>query len=300
MIEETLVADVRLMTAHALETGRPVHPSWLDAARLDGSEPDAVRRLGRAHDGLSALVAPATPRSLRYLAESGGSRRRLPIVRWLAILAMTFLAGFVALELDPDVGSKAADFETGSGSELLMNMLFQLCAAGLGASFAALFAVNARLRDYSLEPREEFAALVRIMLGLVAGLVLAQLAPFDSDGRTFGRPLLALLGGFSVDVVYQMLRRLVDLASSIVAPVGDTAEAARATADAREAQLKVGVAQRLVRLRSRLDGDAAAEVDALIAELSPTDDVPAAADPPAPPAGPDPTPTAPVRRRAPA
>lgn len=217
---------------------------------------------------------------------------------------MFFLAGFIALELDPDVGAGAADFEHGSGHELFVNLLFQLCAAGLGATFAALFAVNARLRDYSLDPRDEFAAWVRIMLGLVAGLVLSQLVPFEGEGREFGRPLLALLGGFSVDVVHQMLRRLVELASSLVAPSGDTAEADRASALARESQLKVGVAQRLVRLRGSLDGDAAAQVDALIAELAPSDVTP---DEPAPEAAPPNEPVAPVsapagpaRRRAPA
>ncbi|HEX8002654.1 MAG TPA: hypothetical protein VF519_08155 [Mycobacteriales bacterium] len=298
MIEDTLAEDVRLMLDHALATGRPVHPSWLEAARLDPSAPDAVRRLGRAHDGLAALVAPATPRTLRYLAAAnGGPRRRLPLLRWLAVLSMAFLVGFVALALDSDVGSKAADFETGSGHELLVNMLFQLCAAGLGATFAALFAVNTKLRDHSLDPRDEFATWVRIVLGLVAGLVLAQLAPVDDGGRTFGRPMLALLGGFSVDVVSQTLRRLVDLASSIVAPVAETGEAARAAADARDLQLKVGVAQRLVRVRATLDGSAAAEVDALIAELAPSDVSPVVDE--VPPA--DATaPAAPARRRAPA
>lgn len=299
MIEQTLADDVRLMTEHALATGRRVQPSWLDAARLDPSAPDAVHRLGRAHDGLSTLIAPATPRTLRYLADSGGSRRRLPIVRWLAVLAMVFLLGFVLLELDPDVGGANADWKTGSGHALLMNVLFQLCAAGIGATFAALFAVAAKLRDYSLDPRDEFAAWVRIMLGLVAGLVLSQLVPFEeSNGREFGRPLLALLGGFSVDVVHQTLRRLVELASSIVAPVPNEAEALRANAEARESQVRVGVAQRLVRLRPSLDGPAAAEVDALIAELAPSDLAPAAPVEEAPPA-PEP-PTAPARRRAPA
>lgn len=293
MIEETLVEDVRLMLAHALTTGRPVHPSWLDAVRLDPSTPDAVRRLGRAHDGLAALIAPATPLTLRYLA-ANESRIRLPLVRRLALLAMFFLIGFILLELDPDVGAGESTFEQGSGHELLVNLLFQLCAAGLGATFAALFAVNVRLRDYSLDPRDEFAAWVRIMLGLVAGLVLSQLVPFEGEGREFGRPLLALLGGFSVDVVFQTLRRLVELASSIVAPPGDSAEAMRMAATARESQLKVGVAQRLVRLRGSLDGAAAAEVDAIIADLAPTDVMPLDEAPETAPSAP----TSPAGRRA--
>jgi hypothetical protein len=300
-VADMLAADVRLMLAHALASGRQVSPGWLDVARQADERPmppDVLRRLGRAHDGLSALLAPATPLTLRYLA-ANESRIKLPLVRRLALLALFFLVGFVVLELDPDVGAGASTFEDGSGHELLMNLLFQLCAAGLGATFAALFAVNTRLRDYSLDPRDEFASWVRIMLGLVAGLVLSQMVPFEGEGRQFGRPLLALLGGFSVDVVYQTLRRLVELASSLVAPTGDTAAADRATAEARASQLRVGVAQRLVRLRSAVpDGPAAAELDALISELAPSDVSP---EPDAPPS--DASATAPAgqaRRRAPA
>lgn len=307
-IVATLQQDVRLMLSHALATGRPVQPSWIEAVRATGPfTPEAVRRLGRAHDGLAVLVAPATPLTLRYLAASE-SRIKLPLVRRLALLAMFFLAGFIALELDPDVGTGGSSFETASGHHLLVNLLFQLCAAGIGATFAALFAVNARLRDYSLDPRDEFASWVRVMLGLVAGLVLSQLVPIEGEGREFGRPLLALLGGFSVDVVHQTLRRLVELASSLVAPTGDTAEADRGRALAREAQLKVGVAQRLVRLRGSLDGDAAAQVDALVAELAPSDVTPDAdavpEEPPpapaevAPVSAPVSAPAGPARRRA--
>ena len=276
-VAEMLTADVRLMLAHALTTGRQVNPSWLEVARQEGPlNGDALRRLGRAHDGLAALVAPATPLTLRYMA--GGSRVRLPLVRRLGLLVLVFLVGFVGLALDSDVGKGAASWEDGSGHELLVNLLFQLCAAGLGATFAALFAVSGRLRDYSLDPRDEFSSWVRVMLGLVAGLVLAQLAPVDSGsgGRAFKLPMLALLGGFSVDVVFQTLRRLVDLASSLVAPVADSTGAAAAQAEARDSQLRVGVAQRLVRLRAALpDGPAAAEVDALIGELAPSDVTPA-------------------------
>ena len=301
-VADVLANDVRLMLDHALATGRQVNPGWIEVARQADERPvgaDVVRRLARAHDGLSVLVAPATPLTLRYLRASE-SRIKLPLVRRLALLAMLFLTGFVALELHPDVGHGAADFEHGSGMELLVNLLFQLCAAGLGATFAALFAVNARLRDHSLDPRDEFASWVRIMLGLVAGLVLSQLVPIDGDGRQFGRPLLALMGGFSVDVVHQTLRRLVELASSLVAPTGDMAAAERAEAAARASQLRVGVAQRLVRVRSGIaDGPAAAELDALIAELAPSD-MTLEAPEPAPDAPATQEPAAPVRRRAPA
>jgi hypothetical protein len=266
-VAEALARGVAVMAEHALRSGRQVDAGWLEVARQAGERPpspDGLRRLARCHDELVALVAPATPRSLLYLR----TRRHVRLVRWLAAFGIVMLVGFVGFATDPDVGAKAADFETGFGHELFVNLLFQLCAAGLGATFAALFAVSGRLRDASLDERDEFATGVRIMLGLVSGLVLAQLVPFDE--RSFGRPLLALLGGFSVDVVYQILKRLVEVASSLVSPTGDPVAAERERAQAREAQLKAQIAHRLERLRASLPADATAEVDALIEELAPS------------------------------
>lgn len=284
-IADVLQADVRVMVEHALSTGHQVNATWLEVARQADRRPltpDQVRRLARCHDALSLVVAPATPRSLLYVR----SRGHLRLVRWLVAFGVVMLAGFVALATDPDVGSNAADFEEGSGHELFVNMLFQLCAAGLGATFAALFAISGKARAHNVDDRDEVATTVRIMLGLVSGMVLAQLAPVDTGEREFGRPLLALLGGFSVDVVYQTLKRLVEVASSLVAPVPDGASSERERALAREEQLKASMAQRLVRLRSSMTGDAVAEVDALVAELAPTDVTPD-----------EEAPTAPARRR---
>lgn len=286
---DLLAEDVRLMLEHAMATGRSIQPAWFGAVGLAEQRPvppDVVRRLVGAHDRLATLIAPATPASLRYLGQGASSARKSPLARWLGVLALVFLTGFVGLALDSDIGKKPAEFESGAGLELLVNLLFQLCAAGLGATFAALFAVNSGLKDHSLGPRDEFTSWVRVMLGLVSGLVLAQLAPIDQDSRDFSRPLLALLGGFSVDIVYQTLRRLVDLASSLVTnerSPESVAAAAREQAAAREAQLKVGLAQQLVRLRASLpEGEATAAMDDLIAQLSPSDVTPADPAPPAP------------------
>jgi hypothetical protein len=209
---EILIDDVRLMLNHALTTGRPVPPAWLELmASIDGDpEPAAIRRLAHCHEGLALLVAPATPRSLRYL-EGVSGKHTVPIMKHLGIASILLLAGFVVLATRPEIGQASADFENGVGMALLLNLAFQLCAAGLGATFVGLFKGNRHIDDFSFDPRYEFSYWVRVMLGLVSGLVLAQLVPVG-DGKTFGRPLLALLGGFSVDVVYQTLHRLVGVA----------------------------------------------------------------------------------------
>jgi hypothetical protein len=306
-LAEVVVDDARLMLTHALTTGRQVPPAWVETIATAQAAPrplppDVLRGVARCHDGLARLIRPATPRTLRFLEE--GKHRRL--VQLLSALALTFLAGFVGLATLHDVGGAFSDFEKSSGLKLFENLLFQLCAAGLGATFAALFAVNNKLRERSLDPREMFSNWVRVMLGLVSGLVLAQLG---GQGKTFGQPLLALLGGFSVDVVFQTLRRLVELAGSLVeAGPGNAAAVERDRGDVREAQVRTALAQQLVRLRATLpQGPATQALDAMLADLTPVDpatvpgrdelppdepppDVPPDPPPPPPDPAPDPDP----------
>ena len=50
-------------------------------------------------------------------------------------------------------------------------------------------------------------------MGLISGLIIAELLPLNSQNGTesviMDKPLFALLGGFSADVIYHILRRLV-------------------------------------------------------------------------------------------
>ncbi len=50
-------------------------------------------------------------------------------------------------------------------------------------------------------------------MGVISGLIIAELLPLDSQSGVpdvvMDKPLVALLGGFSSDVIYQILRHLV-------------------------------------------------------------------------------------------
>lgn len=279
-----LLDDVRVMLAHALNTGRHVSPSWVDTvarAERDGVTEATLRRLATVHDGLCSLIAPATPRSLHYLESVRGAtrgRRGIPLVRLLTGLAVLFLTSFVILATREDVSSANADFENVlAPMTLFVNLLFLISSAGMGATFAGLFAVNKHLNDFSYDPRYASSYWVRILLGVTAGLILAELAPFGDESE-LGRPLLALLGGFGVEVVYRLLQRLVDVAASLVtaAPsAGDAAAAESARSQQREGRVRLDVARQLAKLRAGVEtkdpAALATELDALIAEIAGTD-----------------------------
>jgi hypothetical protein len=125
------------------------------------------------------------------------------------------------------------------------------------------------------------------VLGLIGGLLLAELLLeiFDSgvDGdpseTPFARPLLALVGGFSAEVVFQILNRLVEAVGSVFK--GDASELVAANTEAARAKLilqqtedRVKLSTKLVQLQQSLNTGAtpeqlAAKVDEMLDELLP-------------------------------
>ena len=109
---------------------------------------------------------------------------------------------------------------------------------GLGACFAGLFQANRYIANNTFDPKFESSYWIRIVLGLMAGIILAELIPLnllsesgtsgsESGGSSsiaaLGKPVLALLGGFSAAAVYRIIARIVDALESLVR--GDTKDA---------------------------------------------------------------------------
>lgn len=220
-IAETVARSCRAMTRYAFGAGIPV-PSRIvelvDATTRPGPQPP-VSDLVRAHDHLARLVHPALPQTLVLLERE---RRRsglltmlgpVRLVRHLMLASGFFLFTFIATSLSPYVNESSGDLFNSSGLELLVNEAFFLSAAGVGASFAALFQVNRYIAKGTYDPKFDASYWTRFILGLIAGIVLAELIPVEGS---FTRPALALIGGFSASVVYRILTRIVETLESFV------------------------------------------------------------------------------------
>lgn len=122
-------------------------------------------------------------------------------------------------------------------------------------------------------------------------MVLAVLVPIDTGSKSFERPLLALLGGFSAFVVYRILQRLVDTLKSLVQ--GDARDIAaaresvlRAHAEEQQMQECLRLSSSLLALREQLMREAGvseevrARLAAIINELAPIESVEEAPAPP--------------------
>jgi hypothetical protein len=198
---------------------------------------DQLTNLVRVHMELAKIVSPATPGALvtlrRERAESTIWRLLGPVrlVRQLMVFAILSLIAFVTLAVLTEAGSDVASSEVlsveTSVSSTIWATLYLLTAAGLGAAFAGLMKATRYIADSTYTEKYEFSYWSLIVLGLIAGIVLALLVPASVIGDAeFSRPLLALLGGFSAAAVYKLLQRLVETMTAAVQ--GDGSEAARA------------------------------------------------------------------------
>jgi hypothetical protein len=116
-----------------------------------------------------------------------------------------------AAAVSPQGVAKATPWGT-----LLIRELFLLCAAALGAGFAGLYRASRYVLDMSFEPQYIYTYYVRLVLGVTAGIILADFIPVPSDTAAgLSKPLLALLGGFSATAVYRILQRLVETVEAI-------------------------------------------------------------------------------------
>lgn len=310
--------ECEAMAKHALSSGLKVSGGLLQrlkaletAINMGNDDPKGLlmRRLGECHSQLAHIIAPATPRTILLLdseARQGGLFSFLgpvPLTRQMMLAALFSLAMLICLTLSPEVNGSQnnTDILLGSGLPLLLNELFLLSAAALGASFSALFIANRYIQEGTFDPKYNISYWVRFVLGLIAGFILATLIDihaFQTSANNttqvtepFARPLLAMLGGFSASVVYRILNRIAESVESVFR--GDAREQLKTQTEAQRNQLKSEAEQDRSRLAYRLmalqkkisSGEPQAtlqkELDTLMRELVGDDTLDTGAEPPA-------------------
>jgi hypothetical protein len=290
-LRDQILRECTEMVRYALSSGTRVPTALVEAVETARTAPASsdLAALAGAHERLAKIVAPATPRALVLFAEEDHEQKgllRLPgpvrLVRRMALAALISVGLFIASSLSHSVTHGSGDVLDSWGWALLVNELFWLASAGVGASFAMLFQVNEFIVDRSYDPKYESSYWIKFLIGVIAGFILVALIPLDglegeagtaSSAQSLARPTLAMLGGFSASAVYRILTRLMNTVESLFradpreeAALREQASSARAAEDAAAARL--GVASRLVELRQQIAAGAAPEdVSRLIAEM---------------------------------
>ncbi|MFC1749824.1 hypothetical protein ACFL2V_13575 [Pseudomonadota bacterium] len=242
-LREQLYREAHAMAEYALTNGLNISAtalSTLERYKVDLTNDgyiDSVRTdlpidpLIKAHEALTKAIEPAKPRTILLLNHEKKHKGifsflgPVALIRQLMVAALISLGLFIGLALFPEVDSKGGNILASNGWHLLLNLLFYISAAGLGASFAALYKANSYITNGTFDPTYQASYWIRFFLGLIAGLILSVLiseeafkaanaeGKFLEDGIV--RPLLAILGGFSADLAYTVLSRLVETFESL-------------------------------------------------------------------------------------
>lgn len=188
-----------------------------------------ITQLSEVHDLLSAAISPATPRAILLLDPIFTPKHcfnwisTVPLIRRLMLLSCLSLIGFVLIALSPFISTNGGNIFSVHGIELLVNLLFFVFAAALGASFSSLFQANEYIVTGVFDPKFDASYWIRIQVGIIAGLILASLIPIDPTALNgLGKPTLALLGGFSASLVHRILNLFVGALEGVVKKMGAT------------------------------------------------------------------------------
>lgn len=190
----------------------------------------ALISLAMAHSALALIIAPATPGTVRLLADERANHPilcsfgPLPVVRRMLGLAVVSLCALLAVNMSDQIGPQtfSKNLLELSGYQFLLAETFLLSAASLGSCFANLQKVNAFVSDGTYDPKFQSTYWTRWVMGVISGIVLSQLvydvlfqnhatgSPSAVVPASLGQPILALLGGYSFDVVYGILNHTID------------------------------------------------------------------------------------------
>lgn len=272
------------MAKHALAKGKPVPAdtiksieAYTDYPAPPPDQPQTLQRhqninaLVDAHNLLSRLIEPATPKTvlLLYVDQHSHSWFKflgpVALVRQLTLAAATALLVFVALMASPYINSEnmAEDVLSSEGIAQLARLLFYISAAGLGACFAGLYTLKSFISKGTYDPCYQASYWIRFLLGIIAGLLLAVVVSehsLQTEGlltKGIIRPLLAILGGFSADLLHTFLNRMVETFKSIFEgstehKVNIKTQEAQAKQTSQELARRMGLAQELVALQQQL------------------------------------------------
>lgn len=310
-LREQMLQECEVLTRYALASGMTVPASAInaiEAARFaPADQPLDVTPLVKAHEQLSRLVAPATPRALLIMGDEQSAASRLAwmgsvgFVRRMMGAAVISVVVFFVLSATPfTTTGEAKSFSNGQGWDVVFNQLFWMSAAGIGASFALLRQVNEYIVARNYDPKYEPTYWIKFLLGVMAGFIMATLLPdaigsqtegASSTATALGVPTLAMLGGFSASAVYRILSKIVESIENVFrnSPREEAAQrekAAQIKAGEDISHMRMNVASQIVALQQELtSGKDPAQLSETLRNVLGTL-MPSAALDPAPPAAP--------------
>ena len=173
------------------------------------------------YNSMVDAIKPTTVASINYINQQvlGSDMKKwykIPFISKCLFITVAALFSLIILSLSPDVNpaNQSAGLLASQGKILLYNLLFICSASLLGVMFYLLKTINDKLRDFTLLPTDTIEVNTTILIGVIAGFIISELFSFNGD--TLGNSIevqkmtLALLGGFSSDAIFSVLKGVVN------------------------------------------------------------------------------------------
>lgn len=280
-----LETECKAMFVYALKTGKNLDSRQIQSFEKQLSNPtnpSNLARLTESYNHLLEVVSPTSPRTILQL-EAGEKSNRilhvlgpLPIIRQFMVIVILSLLGMISISLSPHVNVESIQLSMlqGAGSSQMLRLAFLVACASVGASFYALFKMNNFMAKGTFDTAFSHTYWSRFVLGIASGLLLSELfvalvepqvstpqetsIPGPMDSLSFLlKPVLAILGGFSANLVYRILNKLVTTVEMLFKGEAEEMIAQRefqAQLKAREQQGKIqaATANQLLQLKQSL------------------------------------------------
>jgi len=274
-IKDTLITECGAMIRYALSNGIKVpaevvktYENYVNPSpKPYSSEPD-ISGLVSIHERLSLIVEPAKPGALLLIQEDTNEKSWLrflgpvKLVRRMMVVGFASLILLIIISMHPCVNAVASNWDPNQQQisfETLIRSIFLLAAASLGVTFVILFRLRQFLGKGTFDPRYEPYHWIRYFLGIMSGYLLANMIHIEKTLQSdFGKPLLALLGGASSDVVYNIINRLVEavkslVSSSIQTTVDSQLHIMKAKLTEVETQNRFHLASEIMKMQQKID-----------------------------------------------
>lgn len=309
-IKDSLYNQCRVMLDHAMKTGKPINSNYIES--LNGPpESLSQEELVHSYNYLAKLIKPAMPGTLILFEKNRQSKSPfrflgpLPIVRGFMLVTIISLLTLIGISLSPMVNNESMQLSMlqGNGWGQAARLAFLLSAASVGGSFYALFKMNSFVKQGSFDMKYAPTYWSRYVLGLVAGILLSELfvvffetVPAQSGTSSNGalqplasapyliKPIFAILGGFSANLMYRILNRFIDMVESLFKGTTDEMIAQKKKElvdelDAQESRLKADAVNDLLSIKDTLIKNNATdgvmeEIDKALSQALSTADIP--------------------------
>ena len=185
-----------------------------------------VDDLINAHNLLCKNIAPATPKSISFIKDTikNGSRKsfinKLPGIRNLLLLAFAFLVLFIGSGMSEQVNNNSLDqgFLGNNGFPLLINFIYLASISGMGVLFFLLKNISISVKNGTLIPEDSIEYSTQIILGIIISEIISTGTIGAESVTLLNKGGLALLGGFSSDAIFSILKGLIDKLKNLFIP----------------------------------------------------------------------------------